>query len=159
MKIEDNSVVRFHYTVSEAGGTELESSRQGDPIAILVGHGNIVPGLEKAMRGHEAGDKFNVSVSPEEGYGERRDNMVQRLPRKHFKGARLVPGQQVVMPTQQGQRAMTIQKVGMSVVDVDLNHPMAGKTLEFDVEVVEVRPATESEMQHRHAHAGDGHEH
>jgi FKBP-type peptidyl-prolyl cis-trans isomerase SlyD len=159
MKIEDNSVVRFHYTVSEAGGTELESSRQGEPIAILVGHGNIVPGLEKAMRGHEAGDKFNVSVGPEEGYGERRDNMLQRVPRKHFKGAKLVPGQQVVMPTQQGQRAMTIQKVGMSVVDVDLNHPMAGKTLEFDVEVVEVRPATESELQHRHAHAGDGHEH
>jgi FKBP-type peptidyl-prolyl cis-trans isomerase SlyD len=159
MKIEDNSVVRFHYTVSEAGGAELESSREGDPIAILVGHGNIVPGLEKAMRGHEAGDKFSVSVAPEEGYGERRDNMVQRVPRKHFKGAKLVPGQQVVMPTQQGQRAMTVQKVGMSVVDVDLNHPMAGKTLEFDVEVVEVRPATESEIQHRHAHAGDGHAH
>jgi FKBP-type peptidyl-prolyl cis-trans isomerase SlyD len=63
------------------------------------------------------------------------------------------------MPTQQGQRAMTIQKVGMSVVDVDLNHPMAGKTLDFDVEILEVRPATEIEIQHRHAHAGDGHEH
>jgi FKBP-type peptidyl-prolyl cis-trans isomerase 2 len=69
--------------------------------------------------------------------------MVQRVPRKHFKGAKLVPGQQVVLPTPQGQRAMTIQKVGMSVVDVDLNHPMAGKTLDFDVEILEVRPATD----------------
>jgi FKBP-type peptidyl-prolyl cis-trans isomerase SlyD len=159
MKIEDNSVVRFHYTVSEAGQGELESSRQAEPISILVGHGNIVPGLEEALRGREAGETFQVTVGPEQGYGERRENMVQRVPRKHFKGAKLVPGQQVVMPTQQGQRAMTIQKVGMSVVDVDLNHPMAGKTLDFDVEILEVRPATEIEIQHRHAHAGDGHEH
>lgn len=159
MKIEDNSVVRFHYTVTEAGGSELESSRAQDPISILVGHGNIVPGLEDALRGREAGEKFNVSVGPEQGYGLRRDGLVQRVPRKHFKGARLVPGQQVVMPTQQGQRAMTIQKVGMSVVDVDLNHPMAGKTLEFDVEILDVRPATEIELQHRHAHGDGGVEH
>jgi FKBP-type peptidyl-prolyl cis-trans isomerase SlyD len=159
MKIEDNSVVRFHYTVSEAGAGELESSRQAEPISILVGHGNIIPGLEEALRGREAGESFQVTVGPEQGYGERRDNMLQRVPRKHFKGAKLVPGQQVVMPTQQGQRAMTIQKVGMSVVDVDLNHPMAGKTLDFDVEILEVRAATESEIQHRHAHAGDGHAH
>jgi FKBP-type peptidyl-prolyl cis-trans isomerase SlyD len=159
MKIEDNSVVRFHYTVSEAGGGELESSRQSDPISILVGHGNIIQGLEAALRGREAGETFVVTVGPEEGYGQRREGLVQRVPRKHFKGAKLVPGQQVVMPTQQGQRAMTVQKVGMSVVDVDLNHPMAGKTLDFDVEVLEVRPATEIELQHRHAHAGDGHEH
>ena len=159
MKIEDNSVVRFHYTVTEAGGSELESSRTQDPISILVGHGNIIPGLEDALRGREAGEKFNVSVGPEQGYGVRREGLVQRVPRKHFKGAKLVPGQQVVMPTQQGQRAMTIQKVGMSVVDVDLNHPMAGKTLDFDVEILDVRPATEIELQHRHAHGDGGVEH
>jgi FKBP-type peptidyl-prolyl cis-trans isomerase SlyD len=159
MKIEDNSVVRFHYTVTEAGGSELESSRTQEPISILVGHGNIIPGLEDALRGREAGEKFNVSVGPEQGYGLRREDLVQRVPRKHFKGAKLVPGQQVVMPTPQGQRAMTIQKVGMSVVDVDLNHPMAGKTLDFDVEVLDVRSATEIELQHRHAHGDGGVEH
>jgi FKBP-type peptidyl-prolyl cis-trans isomerase SlyD len=159
MKIEDNSVVRFHYTVTESGGSELESSRTQDPISILVGHGNIITGLEDALRGREAGEKFNVSVGPEQGYGVRREGLVQRVPRKHFKGAKLVPGQQVVMPTQQGQRAMTIQKVGMSVVDVDLNHPMAGKTLDFDVEILDVRPATEIELQHRHAHGDGGVEH
>jgi len=159
MKIEDNSVVRFHYTVSEAGVGQIESSRETEPLSILVGHGNIIPGLEEAFRGREAGESFDVTVGPEQGYGQRLDGLVQRVPRKHFKGAKLVPGQQVVMPTQQGQRAMTIQKVGMSVVDVDLNHPMAGKTLDFDVEILEVRPATESELQHKHAHAGDGHTH
>ena len=159
MKIEDNSVVRFHYTVSESGAGPLESSRETEPLSILVGHGNIIPGLEEAFRGHEAGDTFNVTVGPEQGYGQRVDGLVQRVPRKHLKNAKLVPGQQVVMPTQQGQRAMTVKKVGMSVVDVDLNHPMAGKTLDFDVEIIEVRPATEVELEHRHAHAGDGHAH
>ena len=159
MKIEDNSVVRFHYTVSEAGQGQIESSREGQPLSILVGHGNIVPGLEEALRGREAGESFNVSIGPEQGYGLRREGLVQRVPRKHFKGAKLVPGQQVVMPTQQGQRAMTIQKVGMSVVDVDLNHPMAGKTLDFDVEILDVRAATDIEIQHRHAHGDGGVEH
>jgi FKBP-type peptidyl-prolyl cis-trans isomerase SlyD len=159
MKIEDNSVVRFHYTVSESGVGEIESSREGDPISVLVGHQNIVPGLEEALRGHEAGESFSVSVGPEQGYGLRREGLVQRVPRKHFKGAKLVPGQQVVMPTAQGQRAMTVQKVGMSVVDVDLNHPMAGKTLDFDVEILEVRAATDIEIQHRHAHGDGGVEH
>jgi FKBP-type peptidyl-prolyl cis-trans isomerase SlyD len=159
MKIEDNSVVRLHYTVSEPGVGQIESSREGSPISVLIGHGNIVPGLEDALRGHEAGDTFNASIGPEQGYGLRREGMVQRVPRKHFKGARLVPGQQVVLPTPQGQRAMTVQKVGMSVVDVDLNHPMAGKTLDFDVEVLEVRAATDVEIQHRHAHGDGGVEH
>lgn len=159
MKIEDNTVVRFHYTVTESGQDKLESSREREPLSVLVGHGAIVKGLEEAFRGHEAGDVFQVTVGPELGYGERKEDMVQRVPRKHFKGAKLSPGQNVVMPTQQGQRAMTIQKVGMSVVDVDLNHPMAGKTLDFDVEILEVREATETELKHRHAHAGDGHAH
>ena len=159
MKIEDNSVVRFHYTVSESGQGQIESSREGQPLSILVGHGNIVPGLEEALRGREAGESFNVSIGPEQGYGLRREGLVQRVPRKHFKGAKLVPGQQVVLPTQQGQRAMTIQKVGMSVVDVDLNHPMAGKTLDFDVEILDVRAATDIEIQHRHAHGDGGVEH
>jgi len=159
MKIEDNSVVRLHYTVSEPGVGQIESSREGSPISVLIGHGNIVPGLEDALRGHEAGETFNVSIGPEQGYGLRREGMVQRVPRKHFKGAKLAPGMQVVMPTAQGQRAMTIQKIGMSVVDVDLNHPMAGKTLDFDVEVLEVRAATEVEIQHRHAHGDGGVEH
>jgi FKBP-type peptidyl-prolyl cis-trans isomerase SlyD len=155
MKIEKDRVVQFHYSVSEPGQPELETSREGKPLAILVGHGNIIPGLETAMEGKEAGDKFSVTVGPAEAYGERREGLTQRVPRKHFKNARLVPGTQVVLPTEMGPRAMTVLKVGMSVVDVDLNHPMAGKTLAFDVEVLDVREAQAEEIQHGHVH-GDG---
>jgi len=159
MKIEDNSVVRFHYTVSEPGQPALETSREREPLAILIGHGNIIPGLEAAMKGREAGETFQVTVSPAEAYGERRDGMMQRVPRKHFKDAKLVPGMQVVLPTEMGPRAMTVAKVGMSVVDVDLNHPMAGKTLSFDVELVEVREASDEEKAHGHVHGEGGHQH
>ena len=155
MKIEDNSVVRFHYTVSEQGQGELESSRALEPLSVLIGHGNIIPGLESAMKGREAGETFEVTITPEQAYGERREGLIQRLPRKHFKGAKLTPGMQVVLPTDQGQRAMTIKKVGISVVDVDLNHPMAGKVLNFDVEILDVREASAEEISHRHVH-GDG---
>ena len=155
MKIEDNRVVRFHYTVSEPGQPALESSRDRDPMAILIGHGNIIPGLEKAMQGREAGESFEVTVEPADAYGERREGMTQRVPRKHFRDAKLAPGQQVVLQTNMGPRAVTVSKIGMSVVDVDLNHPMAGKTLQFAVEIVEVREASEEERQHGHVH-GDG---
>lgn len=159
MKIEENSVVRFHYTVSEAGQGQLESSRELEPLSVLIGHGNIIPGLESAMKGHQAGETFEVTVNPDQAYGERRDGLVQRIPRKHFKGAKLAPGMQVVLPTDQGQRAMTVKKVGISVVDVDLNHPMAGKILSFDVEIIEVREASAEEISHKHVHGDGGHQH
>ena len=159
MKIEDNSVVRFHYTVSEPGHGQIESSREIEPLSVLIGHGNIIAGLESAMRGHEAGESFEVTVGPGEAYGDRREGLVQRVPRKHFKGAKLTPGMQVMLPTDQGQRAMTVKKVGISVVDVDLNHPMAGKTLSFDVQILDVREASTEEVSHKHAHGDGGHPH
>ena len=94
------------------------------------------------MEGREAGDKFEVDVAAADAYGERREGLTQRVPKKHFKDARLEPGMQAVLPTNFGPRAVTIQKVGMSVVDVDLNHPMAGKDLHFAIEIVEVREAS-----------------
>ena len=159
MNIEKNRVVRFHYTVREAGGAELESSRDREPMAFLYGHGGIIPGLEPAFEGKAAGDKFEVTVSPEQGYGARREGSTQRIPKKHFGKARLVPGAAVMLQTNQGPRMVVVQKVGMSVVDVDLNHPMAGKTLEFAIEVVDVREATAEEIEHRHAHGAGGHAH
>ena len=159
MKIEKDRVVRFHYTVSEAGQEPLGTSEGREPLAILIGHGNIIPGLEKAMEGREAGDKFEVDVTAAEAYGERRDGLTQRVPKKHFKGARLEPGMQAVLPTNFGPRAVTIQKVGMSVVDVDLNHPMAGKDLHFAIEIVEVREASAEEIEHGHVHGDGGHHH
>ena len=159
MKIEKDRVVRFHYTVAEQGSEALESSKDREPLAILAGHGNISPGLEKAMEGREAGDTFSADVPAAEAYGERRDNLTQRVPKKHFGDQRLVPGMQVILNTNFGPRAVTIHKVGMSVVDVDLNHPMAGKDLRFDIEVVEVREATAEELEHGHVHGEGGHHH
>ena len=159
MKIEKDRVVRFHYTVSEVGQEPLESSKERDPLAILIGHGNIIPGLEKAMEGHEAGDSFGVDVPSAEAYGEKREGLSQRVPKKHFGNQRLVPGMQVVLNTNFGPRAVTIEKVGMSVVDVDLNHPMAGKDLHFDVEIVDVREASAEELEHGHVHGEGGHHH
>ena len=159
MKIEKDRVVRFHYTVSEVGQEPLETSEGREPLAILIGHGNIIPGLETAMDGREAGDKFEVDVTAAEAYGERREGLTQRVPKKHFKGARLEPGMQAVLPTNFGPRAVTIQKVGMSVVDVDLNHPMAGKDLHFAIEIVEVREASAEEIEHGPVHGDGGHHH
>lgn len=159
MKIERDHVVRLHYTVAEAGGEVIESSREREPLAVLIGHGAIIPGLESALLGREGGDRFEVTIPPDEAYGDRRPGMVQRIPRKHFKGRRLEVGMQIVVPTQMGPRPVTVEKVGLSVVDVDLNHPMAGKTLAFDVEVVEVRESTAEEREHGHVHGDGGAEH
>ena len=160
MKIENNTVVRFHYTVAEAGDAEVENSREGDPIAILIGHKNIIPGVENALIGHEAGDNFEVTVSPEEGYGLRRDGMTQRLSKKVFpKNAPLQRGAQIMLKTDHGPRMVTVQKVGMTVVDVDLNHPLAGKTLSFAIEVIEVREGNAEEIAHGHVHGDGGHAH
>lgn len=160
MKIEKDRVVRFHYAVAEAGQAPLESSKAvGEPLAILFGRGQIIPGLEKAMDGREAGDSFKAAVTAADAYGERREGLTQRIPKKHFGDQKLAPGMQVVLNTNFGPRAVTIEKIGMSVVDVDLNHPMAGKDLEFDIEIVEVREASEEEIAHGHVHGEGGHHH
>ena len=159
MKIAKDSVVRFHYTVSEVGQESLESSKDREPLAILYGHGNIIPGLETAMLDREAGESFGTDVAAADAYGEKRDGLGQRVPKKHFGAQKLEPGMQVVLQTNFGPRAVTIQKVGMSVVDVDLNHPMAGKDLHFDVEIVEVREASAEELEHGHVHGDGGHQH
>jgi FKBP-type peptidyl-prolyl cis-trans isomerase SlyD len=159
MKIEKDRVVRFHYTVSEVGQEPLESSKEREPLAILIGHGNIIPGLERAMDGREAGESFGVDVPAAEAYGEKREGLSQRVPKKHFGNQRLAPGMQVVLNTNFGPRAVTIEKIGMSVVDVDLNHPMAGKDLHFDVEIVDVREASAEELEHGHVHGEGGHHH
>lgn len=158
MTIEKNSVVSFHYTVSE-GGAQIESSHGGEPLTILYGAGNIIPGLESALEGRAAGDKIEATIAPEDAYGQRRDDFVQRVPKKYFKETRLEPGMTVGIHTGQGPRMVTVLKVGMSVVDVDLNHPMAGKTLQFAIEILDVRAASEEEIAHGHVHGPGGHHH
>ncbi len=162
MNIEDKKVVAFHYTLTNDEGETLDTSRErGEPMLYLHGANNIIPGLEKAMAGRQAGDSFEVSVPPEEGYGERREANVQRLALKKLgvKPNQLQPGMILNLQTNQGPAQVTVLKVGRFNVDVDANHPLSGHTLNFDVEIVEVRDATEEEQQHGHAHGPGGHDH
>lgn len=157
MKASKDSVVALHYILKVAG-EQVESSRDGDqPLHVLLGHGQLIPGLESAVDGREAGDSFSVEVDPEEAYGERREDAIQRVPKKYFQNAtKLKPGMATVLNLREGgQRAVTVHKVGMTTVDVDTNHPMAGKTLDFEVELLEVREASAEELQHGHAHGPD----
>jgi FKBP-type peptidyl-prolyl cis-trans isomerase SlyD len=161
MKAEKDSVVTFHYELTDENGQPIESSRRSEPLVALLGHGGIIAGVEAALMGREAGDAFKVEVSPEQGYGERHDDRVQRVPKKYFKAPdRLKPGMQTVLHTQDGhQRLVTVRKVGSSVIDVDLNHPLAGRRLNFDIEIVSVRQASPEELEHGHAHGPGGHQH
>lgn len=161
MNIDNNKVVSFHYTLKNDQGEEIESSRERENAMVyLHGAGNIIPGLEKAMQGKEAGDQFEVTLGPAEAYGERNESAIQRVSAKHFgEGRRLKPGQLVVLNTQQGPRQVTVLKVGRFNVDVDANHPLAGQSLTFNVEVTDVRDATEEEASHGHVHGPGGVEH
>ena len=160
MQEEKDKVVTFHYHLTDAQGESIDSSLEREPLTILFGHGAIIPGLEQAIGGHVAGDRFDVIVPPEQAYGARRDNFTQRVPKKYFRdGDRLKPGMVTVLRTEDGHRQVTVDKVGSSVIDVDLNHPMAGKTLHFAIEVVDVRDATSEEVEHGHAHGPGGHHH
>lgn len=161
--IAKNKVVSLHYRLSDVNG-ELENSHGGQPMVYLQGHRNIISGLEKAMLGRKVGDRFTVALPPESAYGEHFPNREQRIPIKHLFGnhksknkgrAKLNIGQVVSVQTDQGPRQVTIMKVGRNVVDVDTNHPYAGRTLTFDIEVVALRDATSEEIAHRHVH-GDG---
>ena len=160
MVIERDRVVSFHYTLSESGGEMSETSTGGEPLTLLFGYGNVIAGVEDALAGHVAGDRFSVEVPPARGYGERREGNVRRVSKKHLPNPKaLRPGDRTSLTTEQGQHDVTVVKVGRTVVDVDLNHPLAGRTLSFDIEVIDVRAADEEEIAHGHVHGPGGHGH
>ncbi|MBK8959297.1 MAG: peptidylprolyl isomerase [Proteobacteria bacterium] len=159
MPIDKDSVVTFHYRLS-VDGEQVEDSHQGEPLAYMHGHGNIIPGLENEMAGKNAGDSFTATIAPELAYGVRRDDAVARVQMKHVltKG-RLQAGQPIMVNTEHGPRQVRVIKPGKFVVDVDANHPMAGATLNFAIEIVEVREASAEELAHGHVHGAGGHHH
>lgn len=160
MNITKNTVVRFHYTLKNDEGTTLESSTGGDAIAYLHGHKGMIVGVQNAMEGKQAGDQFEVSVEPSQGYGLRNENAVQKIPVKHLSGAKKWrPGMIASVQTEHGVKQVSIVKVGKFMATVDTNHPLAGKTLHFAIEIVDVRAATEDEIDHGHAHGAGGHQH
>lgn len=160
MQIAQNSVVAFHYTLTNDAGEVLDSSEGREPLTYLHGAGNIIPGLEKQLEGRVAGDKLQAQVAPEEGYGEIQPQLVQEVPRDAFQGVESVePGMQFQAQTQGGPLMVTVTQVEGDTVTVDGNHPLAGQSLNFDVEIAEVREASEEEVEHGHVHGEGGHEH
>ena len=161
MQAADKTVVSIHYTLTNNAGEVLDSSEGREPLGYLQGAGNIIPGLEKALLGKSAGDKLNVSIAPAEGYGLRDEAQVQVVPRAAFGGAPdLEPGMQFQARNPEGYvQVVTIVNVDGDNITLDGNHPLAGETLNFAVEVVEVRAASEEELAHGHVHGAGGHHH
>lgn len=160
MQIAQNSVVAFHYTLTNDAGEVLDSSEGRDPLTYLHGAGNIIPGLEKELEGRETGEKLNVAVTPEDGYGEVQPQLVQEVPRDAFQGVEAVePGMQFQAQTQGGPLMVTVTQVEGDTVTVDGNHPLAGQKLNFDVEIADVREASQEEVEHGHVHGEGGAEH
>ncbi len=150
----------MHYTLTNNKGEVLDSSQGGDPLTYLHGSGNIIPGLEKALTGKQVGDKLQVTVEPAEGYGVHDEALVQQVPKRAFQGVpNIEPGMTFHAQSSQGPMRVTVTAVQGDMVTVDGNHPLAGETLNFDVEITEVRAATLEEIAHGHVHGPGGHHH
>lgn len=160
MQVSNHTVVSFHYTLCDADGKQIETTRGGEPTLCLIGANNVLPGMEQAMMGKETGDCFQVTLEPHLAYGNPKTNRQDRVPAKYLKHeGKLKPGQVVRIQTDQGKRSVTVIKVGKFSVDVDLNHPLAGQTITFDIEIVAIRQGTAEEIAHGHAHGIGGHQH
>lgn len=160
MKIQNNAVVVFHYKMTDEHGEVIESSIGQEPTAYLYGHKNMIETLEHSMNGKEVGDKYSVTLQPDMAYGRIRTNSELRVSIKNlqFEG-KLEPGMMVPLKTVEGLRPVTIVKVGKFNVDIDYNHPLAGKTLTFDVEIIEVREGTTEELSQGRPQSGGGLQH
>ncbi|WP_153916268.1 FKBP-type peptidyl-prolyl cis-trans isomerase [Shewanella sp. TC10] len=160
MTAQDNMVVRFNYTLRDEKGEVIETNEGGSPIAYLHGHDNMMPGIEDAITGKEAGAKFSVTPPAAATYGERMEAAEQRVSVKHLQGAKVwKAGMPAIVNTEQGQRQVTVVKVGKFMATIDTNHPLSGRELTFDIEVVDVREATDEEIAHGHSHGEGGHQH
>lgn len=160
MSIAQDQVVSIHYTLRDDAGEVIDRSADGAPLAYLHGHGQLIPGLERELTGKKPGERLQVKVPPAEAYGEYDQALVQKVPRRTLKGVgdpRV--GMRLQAQTPQGPRAVTVTQVSGDLVTLDGNHPLAGKSLNFEVEVAAVRPATEEELAHGHVHGAGGHHH
>lgn len=159
MQIADRCVASFHYTLTDDDGNTLDSSRGHEPLSYLHGGGNVVSGLEQALVGKQTGDKLKVDVPPEDGYGLHREQLVQVVPLSAFGDAEVRTGMRFTAETDGGPVSVVVTNVEGDQVTVDGNHPLAGKTLHFDVEVTDVREASPEEIVHGHVHGPGGHQH
>ena len=153
MQVADNMAVSIHYTLTNDDGEVLDSSIGDEALVYLHGGGNIISGLEKALHGKVAGDKFNVRIAPEDAYGELMEEMIQVISRDMFEGIdNIEVGMQFHADVSSGTGVVTVVNIEDDDITIDGNHPLAGLALTFDVEVMDVRPATEEEASHGHIH-------
>lgn len=157
MQVSDNKAVTIHYTLTNPDGDVIDSSRGGEPLSYIHGIGALVPGLERELEGKSAGDNIVVSVSPEEGYGEKSEQLIQAVPKElfHIDGD-IEVGMRFHAEAEHGIELVEVVAVGEDTVTIDANHPLAGQTLNFDVDIVGVRDATTDELEHGHIHGEDG---
>ncbi|MBI2429023.1 MAG: peptidylprolyl isomerase [Ignavibacteriales bacterium] len=160
MKIENEKVVSINYTLRNDQGEILDTSDGHEPLAYIHGMGNIVPGLESQLNGKSVGDSLKISVAPVDGYGEYDLAQVVQVSRSQFEGVpELKVGMQFTASSPEGNQVVTITNINNDTVTVDGNHPLAGKTLHFDITVVDVRNASADELSHGHVHGAGGHHH
>lgn len=160
MRIAKNKVVSINYLLKDNASNVIDSSEGGEPLAYIHGIGNIIPGLENALSGKSKGDRVEVTVAPAEAYGERDEALTQVVPRDRFEpGVEIQTGMQFHTHAEDGMQVVTVTSADDQNVTIDANHPLAGVTLNFQVEIMDVRDATEEELTHGHVHGPGGHQH
>jgi len=160
MQVADNLAVSIHYTLTNDEGEVIDTSEGDEALAYLHGYGNIISGLESALTGKSVGDKFKVRIDAEDAYGEIEDDRVQIVSIEMFEGVdELEVGMQFHADVTSGPGVITIINIDGDDITIDGNHPLAGVPLTFDVEVVDIRPATAEEISHGHIHGAGGHHH
>ncbi|RME81815.1 MAG: peptidylprolyl isomerase [Zetaproteobacteria bacterium] len=160
MQIAKHTVVTIDYRLTNDRGEVLDTSEGGEPLAYLHGADNLIPGLERELEGHKKGDRVEVTVEPEDAYGEYDPGMTQVVPRSMFEGVdEIEVGMQFQAQTPQGVHIVKIAKVDGDQITIDGNHPLAGERLHFDITVRDVREATPEEIEHGHVHGPGGHAH
>ena len=163
MQISKGTVVQFYYRIKDLDGKELESNFGQQAVAYLHGYNNMMPGVEQSLESMSKGDVLEVELEAAETYGEIQADSEQRIPIKHLNTTEKKPkwkaGMTAVVNSEDGQREVTIVKVGKFMVTIDTNHPLSGKTLQFEFQVEDVRAATDEEVEHGHAHGAGGHHH
>ncbi len=153
MTIQENAVVTLEYTLTDENNTILDSTKDRELFSYIHGGGMIIPGLESALTGKTKGDAFDVTIQPEDAYGEARPDLVQSVPKEHFSHVPDVQvGMQFEIQSNEMRQVVTVAEVNDDEVTIDANHPLAGRTLHFDVQVADVREATPEELDHGHVH-------
>lgn len=155
MKICTNTVVTVDFVVTDEKGQVLDTNGD-ESMEILIGHSHIIPGLEDALLGKEKGDRVDVMIGPDRGYGMPDPRLIQTIDKSLFDGMPLNVGDTFLADTELGQKPIVVKEIHEDHVVVDGNHPLAGKTLKYMVDILEVRDATDSEVEHGHVHGAGG---